>query len=493
MGVIIKQSIRNTLFTYSGFALGAFNTMILMPAVMVKEQMGLLQSISSYTNIFTSFFTLGMPLALVKFYNDYRAKGQQSGLLLFSLLLPLGVFGVFSLFYFIFREQFLSFVAKEHSGLVDQYFDLAILMTFSSLIFEIFTSLLKNYFLTEAAVFLKELFLRIMNTLILGLCFFHVYDYHTLVYLYAGVFSSLGVLLMLYALYKTPHSLRNFSTLSGKRDLVSYGGYTLLNIGITYFVFQLDSVIIQKFLGLAPLAVYAIGLNISVLVQLPQRSLLPVMHGVIAKAFHENNMKELESVYKKSSLVMLLSGGFVISLLILGLPPVLYLLLPPEYTEGLVSVFIILCFAKYVDMLFGFNGYIILQSSYYRFEVWSGLTLLLICIGLNLLLIPPYGIDGAAFATVLGFLVYNIMRYIYIRRKFGIVPFTKDSVTAVLVTFLPLLLIVFIPFPDTLLFGIVKALLYLVLAGGSILWFRPSEDIHKVIQGMLNFMRKKNG
>jgi len=490
MGVIIKQSIRNSVFTYAGFALGAFNTMILMPAVMLKEQMGLIQAITSYSNIFTAFFTLGMPLALVKFFNEYRAKGQHNALLFYSLMLPLAAFGVFALLYFVFRDRFLAFVAKEDNGLVNAYFDLTILMTFSALAFEIFTSLLKNYFITEASVFLKELFLRIANTVILGLCYFHVYDYQTLVYLYAGVFSSIGVLLMLYTFYRVPVSFREVRGLSGKRNIVSYGAYTLMNLGITYFVFQLDSVMIQKYLGLAPLAVYAIGLNISVLVQLPQRSLLPVMHGVIAKAFYENNMKELESVYQKSSLVMVLSGGFMIAMLVLGLPPLLHLVLPPEYTDGLVAVFTILCFAKYVDMFFGFNGYIILQSPYYRFEVWSGLVLLAISIGLNVLLIIPYGINGTAVAAILGFLVYNLMRFWYVWKKFRIIPFTIDTVKALVATFVPFLMIVFLPFPDSLVFGIIKVLIYIVLAGGAIIWLRPSTDVHRIMNKIIAKIRR---
>jgi len=490
MGIIIKQGIKNSIYTYLGFALGAFNTMILMPAVMLKEQMGLIQSITSYTNIFTAFFTLGMPLALVKFYNEYKAKGQQSALLFYTLIIPLIAFGAFTIFYFVFRSQFLALVTKDDSKLIYEYFDLMIAMTFSSLIFEIFVSVLKNYFITEAPVFLKELLLRILNTVVLVLCYLHVYDYHTLVYLYAAIFTSLGIILAIYSFVKVPFSFNDIKQLSGKRAVINYGAYTLLNVGITYLVFQLDIVMIQKYLGLAPLAIYAIALNISVLVQLPQRSLLPIMHGVIARAFYDNNMQELESVYKKSALVMTIAGGFMISLIILGLSPLLNILLPPDYTEGLMTVIVILCVAKYVDMFFGFNGYIIIQSPFYRFEVWSGIVLLAICIILNILLIKPLGINGAAMATVLGFLIYNLMRVWYVYSKFKIIPFTKETIKSVLIIFIPLILIYQIPFPDDLQSGIIKSIFYVATAGAGIIFFKPSEDIHRFILRIIGSVRK---
>ena len=104
----------------------------------------------------------------------------------------------------------------------------------------------------------------------------------------------------------------------------------------------------------------------------------------------------------------------------------LYALIKPEYSTALFVVFIV-SIAKLSDNVIGNNNAILFNSNYYRIVLLFGVLLAILTVVLNLLLIPEYGIDGAAFATFLSVLVYNIAKLLFVYSKYKISPFTTNT------------------------------------------------------------------
>lgn len=486
MGIIARQSIKNSVFTYLGFALGALNTMILMPAAMAKEQVGLLQAMTSYTNIVIAFLTLGMPMVIVRFFGEYRDKGKAGNLLSFAVMVPFSVFSLGVFFYLFFKDEILNLITKEHEPLLYSYFSLTLIMVFSNLLFELLAAFLRAHLVSVYQVFLKEFFLRFLNTVSFSLFFFGIYPYKTLVYIYVACFALISILLLLSSINYIRLYGIGLAGLPGKKKLADYGFFTVLNKGITFLVFQLDLVMIQYFNGLAELAVYSLALAIAIFVQLPERAQMPIVHGVITKAFHENNMAEVAKVYKKSSLTLFIIGGVVVGLLCICLPAFNTIILPDSYLIGLTPVFILLALAKWVDISFGLNGYIILQSKYYRFEMWSGLALLALAFFLNWIFIKNYGMVGAATASLISLSAYNIFRFLFIFFKLKMSPFTFDTVKALGILAVAFFVSYLLPFEwNNLAYAIVRGTLFLFLCLLGIWWLKPSEDIHAIAGKLL--------
>lgn len=59
MGIVIRQSIKTTIVTYIGFAIGYVNTLFLFPLVLSKEQIGLTRLLISVSFLFATFASLG--------------------------------------------------------------------------------------------------------------------------------------------------------------------------------------------------------------------------------------------------------------------------------------------------------------------------------------------------------------------------------------------------------------------------------------------------
>ncbi|MDZ7690389.1 MAG: polysaccharide biosynthesis C-terminal domain-containing protein [Balneolaceae bacterium] len=100
-------------------------------------------------------------------------------------------------------------------------------------------------------------------------------------------------------------------------------------------------------------------------------------------------------------------------------------ILPPEYHSQ--WVIIIIGVAKLIDMATGVNGQIILHSKHYRFDLYTMIFLVILTVATNYLLIPIYGILGAAIATALSILVYNLIKCIFVWITFSMQPFHWSS------------------------------------------------------------------
>ena len=84
-------------------------------------------------------------------------------------------------------------------------------------------------------------------------------------------------------------------------------------------------------------------------------------------------------------------------------------------------------------MACGVNGAIIVNSDYYKFDLYTNLFLLIVTIITNIILIPIYGIDGAAMATAISLLLFNFIRVILIYVKMKIHPCSNSSLYTIVI------------------------------------------------------------
>ena len=77
MGIIKKQSISGTIYSYLGVILGFITTGILYPRIFSTEEVGLLRILISYSLLFAQFAGLGINTITVKlfpYFRDYKKK-----------------------------------------------------------------------------------------------------------------------------------------------------------------------------------------------------------------------------------------------------------------------------------------------------------------------------------------------------------------------------------------------------------------------------------
>jgi hypothetical protein len=82
MGVIIKESIKSSIFSYIGVIIGYVNVLWLYPYFLAADQIGLFRIIQSSAYLLATFGQFGMGSTLVKFYPKLKLEKGFIGLVL---------------------------------------------------------------------------------------------------------------------------------------------------------------------------------------------------------------------------------------------------------------------------------------------------------------------------------------------------------------------------------------------------------------------------
>ena len=102
---------------------------------------------------------------------------------------------------------------------------------------------------------------------------------------------------------------------------------------------------------------------------------------------------------------------------------------------------------------------------------------------MNYLLIPRYGINGAAMATAISIFLFNFIRLVLVQIKMKMHPFSLKTLYTVLLLFtMYLCLYYFLPNSSYHFLDIIwKSLLILIIFLPSIFYLNLSEDINQFI------------
>ena len=185
----------------------------------------------------------------------------------------------------------------------------------------------------------------------------------------------------------------------------------------------------------------------------------------------------MKVLYQKSSINQLLIGGFVFLCIWLNIDD-LFKVMREEYHDG-KWVILILSLSILFNMMTGINNVILVITKYFRYDTYASIALAIVTITTNMILIPIYGIEGAAMATFISVVSYHAFKFILILNKLKMQPFTINTLWAVLVIVLTYFLMIFLPeFELPFILNIILKCVIISVIYLGILWVTGiSEDI----------------
>jgi O-antigen/teichoic acid export membrane protein len=202
---------------------------------------------------------------------------------------------------------------------------------------------------------------------------------------------------------------------------------------------------IAQFLGLQATGVYSTIVFLASALQVPYKSILRITSPLVADQWKQRKFEEMKSLYQKVSSVSLVIGltGFIAVWVNIDF---LFGFLKPEFQPG-IWVFLFLMAGRLVDMYGGLNGSIFTTSKKYKYDIWFTLLLITIVFGLNVLLLPRFGIAGAAISTSIALIAYNLIRIAFVYQAFKIHPFVRNQSMVIMLALFALGLAAIIGFP----------------------------------------------
>ncbi len=261
-------------------------------------------------------------------------------------------------------------------------------------------------------------------TLLLVCTIFYFTAFETKAYhLLITLLITLGVLIIPSAI----QSKKNLPTPSKKIDKPQWfkQALALLPIGLLYTINErIDVVMISKHLTASDTAVYIIAFKFAAFSAFGLVIINSVMVPLIAKHFNNHEETNKLEVLLKPNIRKAFLVSALISIVIIVLGKHLLSLFGKEtenYALGYTSM-VILIIGQLINVATGSVGYILTMAKLEKLAITSIIASIIINVILNYLLLPIYGIEGAAISTAVAMIVWNVLMLIFVQRKTGLNP-----------------------------------------------------------------------
>ncbi len=491
MGEIQRQGIYNSLVAYLGILLGYLNMGILFPFILTPQQIGLYAVIAALGQVANNMARFGVPNIAVRFLPFYRDdQADKAKFIGFQVFLVAVGGAFFVLLYFLLQPVIIDRFQKE-SPLFVSYSHLVVPFTLFMLAFEMFFGFCRANILTIAAGFARDLLFRIIIFLLIIGFHFELITFHQFIWIYSFAYALPTLFLMIYLIQKSelPIDFR-FGSLGNIKEMLIYGGFVSMGSLSTVLINELDKIMISDLVGLSATGIYAISAFFGAVIVAPARSILMIASPIIAQLMKNGDMEKISRIYSKSAINMLAVGLLIFIGLYINLNNI-FKILPEAYAAG-YYVIVFIGLSKLFEMATGANGDIILNSKYFRYDLLFNFCLALLAIGTNLLLIPIYGITGAAMATAISIFLFNTFRGIFIYWKYRMQPYSMKTLYCIGIGLVVLGINYLLPSWDNLYLDlVVRSTVAVGVYIPLLLSFKISPDINGVVTNMLEQVKKR--
>jgi O-antigen/teichoic acid export membrane protein len=498
MGIIKSQSIYSTIYSYVGVVLGFVTSALLMPKIMSTEQIGFVKLIVAVTGIFASIFSFGVGQLLFRSFPIYENDLFKRRRLLFLALKIAFIGSVLALPVFYFTSVELFNYDQVTLG-VDKNTQLLALI-FLTIVARLFYTSLFGYIRMMNNVvidaFIQNVYHKGGILLVLILFYVNVISFQLFIIYYLILYLLFPLIISIYYAGKRnslkvdafiPKSLVSKSQFSKEENkeffnLLLFG--MLTTIGGSLFLY-LDTLMVNYYLGESEVGIYGTMFLFGVIVIIPARSLKSISVSVLSRAFKEKNDKTILEIYQKSSITLLIIGGYIF----MGVWCNMYSVfgyLPDDFQLG---YYVVLCIGvgQLFDMATGVNNELIAASPKYKLNTWFILISIIVGILVNIALIPSLGINGAGLATLLTIVFVNLLRLIAVYSIYKIQPFTFQTVKVVMLIIGVTLFVEYLPNVENFILNLVYkggviSLIYLPL----VYFMKISEDFNQLVNGLFS-------
>lgn len=493
MGVIKKQSISGSIYSYIGVGLGFISTGLLYPRIFSTEEVGLLRILVSYSTLFAMFAGMGFSTVTVKLFPYFRTKDEKHhGFLGLSLLIALIGFAIATSAYLLLRTNIVEH-AEGKSELFVTYFYYVIPLIFFTLLFNVFDNYYRVLYNAVKGIIVKEVVMRITILTVIILYYLKVIDLHQTIILYTFALILPSILLFISLIKNNRFPIiPDFAFLDKdlRQEMMTVGFFGLLSSFSGMLLINIDVLMVDRMLGLSAVGIYTITFFFGTLIVIPMRTMGKISSVVIADAWKRGDTETIGSIYKKSSISLSIIG-LLLFIGIWGNIDNIFIILPAAYLPGKMVIFYI-GIANLIETSLGVSAHVIMNSKYYKYLSYFLLIFAVLIIITNLLAIPVYGIVGAAIASLISRIIYNLIKYIFIYKKFGYQQFSMKYLLLIAIGFAAWFISTLMPALPNFVFDIVvRSAIITTVFAIPVYYFKISEDLNERLDSLFSDLKKR--
>jgi len=425
---LISDKKFSEILTGSVWALGAkvistglaMLTSIIIVRVYGAEVMGIVAMVNSFLMLATIFTVLGtntsilrlIPEHIVRFSptSAYRVYRKTQYFVAGISVISGGIFFLGSPFIAnkIFSKPHLSF-----------FFALAaVFIVFKSLVI-LNTQAVRGLRLIRTFAFMQMLpsLSKLLILLVITVLFFNRYNPVYALFASLLITALVGILVM-ESMFKKKMNASDAIQDMPLQDILSLSRPMLLTATMNFAIGQMGVIMLGIFRSEAEVGRYSIAVNLATLTAFFLQAINTIAAPRFSELYHTSRMNELFHVAKKSSKLIFWTTAPILLVLLAFGKIILTLLYGQEFGQAYAALFF-LVIGQFVNAISGSTGIFMNMTGHEKklkdiMYIAAGINIFL-----NLLLIPGYGIEGAAVSAMVSLSFLNIYTLIYIKLKFG--------------------------------------------------------------------------
>lgn len=492
MGVIQRQGSKQGIVRIVSVLIGLVSMLWIYPLDM--ENYGYATFLYGTAALMMPLMSFGIPTSSIKFFKEYQNNNTfDNGMYYQMLLLHIAPLILFLLVFFIFRSSFyhlLEFLDMDAQVFRDnEYVILAI--SFLLAVTSTTVSYISNHGRIVVPSIVQDFGYKLFLPGLILAIYFGYASAIFLPYIIMGFWAAALLIIYLYGVNQKfiqwPKQWSFVTNRSMLKSILRYSTYGMLASLGALIALRIDTVMITGIIDKQSTGIYATIMMMAAVIDLPQQTIGKIAGPIISRSWTDNNVNEIESIYHKASINSLIFGLFIFMGIWFNLQSLFAISSNPEVFVGTSTVFLILALAKLVDAVTSINSHILLYSQWYRYNLLFLLFLAAVNIVLNIVFIKSYGILGAAMATGISMLLYNLMKYTFIKIKVGIQPFDFNTIKVIIIAASVFALLSFISLPENLLGIIMRSTIITALFIPLIYMSKVSLDFNDLIH---NYSKK---
>ena len=441
MGIVARQSIKGTIATYIGVAVGIVTTFFIQTKALQPEQIGLIDVMLQCAILFAGLSQLGTSSSAMRYYPFFKdEKSRDHGFFGWTLLVPLIGFALFLILFLLFKERIVVFFTEDSgtldSGMFGKYVNFVIPLAFFILyitVFETNSNLLLRIVLPK---FVREVGLRVATLVVYLLYYYEVIGFDGVIIgfcVFYGLATLVNIVYLL-SLKRVSFKIdRKYVSAKLRRDFLYYTLFMIAAAVAGTVIPMLSKFLLAGMEGFRLAGVFTIATNIAALVEMPYRSLGAISRPHVSDAMAHQDLVQADELCKKVALHQFMAGLFVLFFIWINID-FLFDLLPNGdiYRLGKWAV-LILGIGRLVFSTLDVSLTALSYSKYYYYSLIFTVLLAAMSVLMNRWLIPIWDINGAAMAYTFSYIVYFVLLLAFIRWRIGVMALSLKLLPVALV------------------------------------------------------------
>ena len=437
MGIIAKQSIKGTIVTYIGVAIGFFTTFFVLTRFLTAEEIGLSRVLIDAATLFIGLAQLGSSSSIIRFYPYFKDKNNKdNGFFFWTALVPLIGFIIVS-FLFLALKTPISNWFSEKSPLFVNYYYFVLPLSFFMLyqtIAETDANAKMNIVFPRAV---REVLVRLLLLVVYLLFSFDVIDIDGFVIAICASYAVAALANWIYLIVGCKVSMKpnwHFPSRSLLRQFLGYTIFLVLTALSSVLAPSLSSFFVTAKLGLNFTGVFAIATYMALVVSIPYRSLNAIASPQIADAIKQQDTQQVQQLGQQVANNLFLVGTFILTAIWINIDLIFAIL--PNGCQYATAKYVVLILGISQLLLATFNISVTTLnfSNHYYYSLVYSFILTVLSIILNNYFIPLWDINGAAMANLIAYIIYFTLILITVKLKTKTTVFSINMLKTLLLS-----------------------------------------------------------